>query len=622
MNVLYATFLFNYDPEYVKNLLHNRELKANLMKLLRTITGFLIFFIACLAPLRAQEAPPFPITLEVGKKKDAEVLLGLKLDIHAPWRVYAPAPEGEVGFGFPPEITSESSDIPQLIPQWPVPIKEKMETGDVAYIYTSPMTVPISLTLKDLKSPQNLKVNVSFLACSDLCVPVEAKLSVKIPAGDVRESPQIEAAKEDVDSEYEGVPLGMLILGALLGGLILNFMPCVLPILSIKLLGLVKHAKHDDIVRAKKGFLISSLGILTSFLILGIVAVTLKASGEAVGWGIHFQNLYFLTFIFAILFLFAASLWGVFDFQLPETINNFIISEKSKGYTKDFLMGMFATLLATPCSAPFVGSAVGFALAHDATDIFGVFLTLGIGFSAPYWIAGLLPERFLWLPKPGPWMLVLERVLALALSLSLIWIGFLLTSHIPLWGIFGIILLLIIISLVIRFHEQGKLWTFKATVWVTSFLLMLILISPRLFMVEESQDLAKKYATAKPALDFWQPFDPEVIPQLVAQGKIIFVDITADWCVTCKANKQFVLNNPKITNMLASSNVVAMQGDWTKQDTKITDFLQTYARYGIPFNAIFGPHYSEGVILPELLSEDQVIQAFEKAGFEKSIIHN
>jgi len=592
------------------------------MKLLRIITSFLIFATFSFSQLCAQEAPPFPIHLELGKKEGANVVLSLNLDIQKPWRVYAAAPTGEVGFGFPPELTAENSIADKLIPEWPVPIRENMETGDVAYIYTSPITVPILLNLKDSKVQQTLNLKVSFLACSDLCVPVESVLSVEIPVGDVQETQQIEAAQDKIISEYEGVPLAMLILGALLGGLILNFMPCVLPILSIKLLGLVKHAKHDDIVRAKKGFLISSLGILTSFLILGIVAIVLKASGEAVGWGIHFQNPYFLNFMFVVLFLFAASLWGIFDFQLPETINNFILSEKSKGYTKDFLMGMFATLLATPCSAPFVGSAVGFALAHEGTDILWVFLTLGIGFSAPYWIAGLLPERFLWLPKPGPWMLVLERVLAFALSISLLWIGFLLQSHIPLWGLFGILFLLIMISLIIRFHEQGKLWTFKTTVWITGLVLVSIILSPRLFMTEENHDLARKYASAKSTLDFWQPFDPDTIPQLVAQGKIVFVDITADWCVTCKANKQFVLNNPKITSMLASPNVVAMQGDWTKQDGKITDFLQSYARYGIPFNAIFGVGSPNGIVLPELLSENDVIQAFEKAGFQKSQIHN
>ena len=592
------------------------------MKLLRVILVFLTFGMLWIAPLQAQKALPFPISLTMGKKTGDDALLGLRLDIQAPWRVYAPAPEGETGFGFPPEITLQNSDSATVTSTWPAPLLEEMETGDKAYIYTDPLTVPLTLKFKDAKSVQDLEFKVSFLACSDLCVPVETTLHVQVPNHDVAENAQLAKVQKEIAFSYEGVPLGMLILGALLGGLILNFMPCVLPILSIKLLSLVKHAKHDDIVRAKKGFLISSLGILASFLMLGIAAAILKASGEAVGWGIHFQNPYFLNFMFVVLFLFAASLWGIFDFQLPATLNHWILSEKSKGYTKDFLMGMFATLLATPCSAPFVGSAVGFALAHEAREIIWVFLTLGVGFSAPYWIAGLLPERFLWLPKPGPWMIVLERVLAFALSLSLIWIGFLVSSHIPLWGVGVIVMVLSLISLLIRLHEQGKLWTFRTTLFVNAVVLSGVVIAPGIFGREDGEDFAKKFASASSSLEIWQPFDPAAIPHLVAEGKIVFVDITADWCVTCKANKQFILNDPQITSLLTDTTLVAMQGDWTRQDEKITTFLQQYARYGIPFNAVFGPLKPEGIILPELLSQDEVLRALKEAGFHRNSIGN
>ncbi|MEB3701927.1 Thioredoxin family protein [Candidatus Bealeia paramacronuclearis] len=592
------------------------------MTVLRLLSALLIC-IASFSTLLAGETPPFPITLELGQKQEDRALLGLSLDIKAPWQVYAPSPEGEVGFGFPPELTwDKSQNISALTPEWPVPLREKMETGDTAFIYRQPTTVPLTVKLQNAKQGGDIRLKVTLLACSDLCVPVETTLQVTLPPGDVLGDEGVLKTQKEVELEYEGLPIGMLILGALFGGFILNFMPCVLPILSIKLLSLVKHAKKEDMTRAKKGFLISTLGILTSFLLLGGVAVILKASGEAVGWGIHFQNPYFLSFMFAILFLFAASLWGVFDFQLPETVNHLILSENSQGYTKEFLMGMFATLLATPCSAPFVGSAVGFALAHDTKEILFVFLTLGIGFSAPYWITGLLPKRFFWLPRPGAWMLILERILALGLTLSVIWIGFLLLPHVPLWALGLMGGALIILSLIIRFHEQGKLWTFRTTIVTGLFLLLGIVTFPATFRAEKDANYAKKLENATSVLEIWQPFDPEVIPQLVSQGKTVFVDITADWCMTCKANKQFVLNAPKMKDILASPDVVAMQGDWTKQDDEIAEFLQTYARYGIPFNAVFGPLKPEGKVLPELLSESILEEAFATVGFKSNNIHN
>lgn len=356
---------------------------------------------------------------------------------------------------------------------------------------------------------------------------------------------------------------------------------------------------------AKTGFFITGLGILTSFLLLALLTVVLKESGEAFGWGIHFQNPHFLLFVFLVLIAFSASLWGVFEIDLPSGMGTWLISHEGKGKVKDFLSGVFATLLATPCSAPFVGTALSFALARNTSDIFLVFFFLGLGFASPYFLVAGLPHRFIRLPKPGVWMLWVQKMLGGILALTALWIGWILSFHLPLWAL-GLSIILTLIALSLFWVKHHKKPLLKAWAFATPLFLMAWAFS----WVVPGESPLKTVDT----LEIWQPFKAEDISTLVKQGKTVFVDATAEWCVTCAVNKRLVLSDPQVAVLLTKPDVVAMRADWTKQDPHITRFLQAHGRYGIPFNIVFGPHQPEGIPLPEILTVSAVTDAFEKAG--------
>lgn len=573
---------------------------------IRVWSGLLCLFVLT-ASLQAADKAPVELKLVSGGLQGNHILAGLLLTIPQSWHVYAPSPQGEEAAGFEPTITWEnSSNLQNAKILWPTPHKTELQ-GQVSYVYEQQILIPIELTPHHIKEPIPLTLKVSFLACSALCVPIEETLSITLNP-DGKGDPIFKTVHEQ-EEEDEGFSLLSLLIIALLGGLILNFMPCVLPVLSLKVISLIKQSKKSHLIHAKHGFFITGLGILASFLLLALLTVILKESGEAFGWGIHFQNPHFLLFVFLVLIAFSASLWGVFEIDLPSGLGSWLISHEGKGRVKDFLSGVFATLLATPCSAPFVGTALGFALARDIKEIFLVFLFLGLGFASPYFLVASLPQRFILLPKPGAWMVWVQAVLGASLALTALWIGWILSFHLPLWVLFlSTLLALIALSLFwIKHHKKPSLkaWAFAGP---------LFLVAWGLSWVLPHEHTHEKLTQTSPVLDFWKPFEPDAIPDLVKQGKIVFVDATAEWCVTCAVNKTLVLNDPSITHLLARSDVIVMRADWTKQDPQITHFLQAHGRYGIPFNIVFGPQNPQGIALPEILTKGAVQEAFKNVG--------
>src|SRR5262245_7291357 len=320
-----------------------------------------------------------------------------------------------------------------------------------------------------------------------------------------------------------------IILIALLGGFILNFMPCVLPVLSLKLLGVVGHAGERAATR--RGFLASSAGIVAAFLILAGALITLKQAGGAIGWGIQFQHPWFLLAMMLVLLLFAANLWGWFEIPLPGWIGRVGAADQGPGLAGQFFTGMFAALLATPCSAPFVGTAVTFALSRGAGEILAIFVALGVGLALPYLLVAAVPGIARLLPRPGVWMIWLRRILGLLLAGTAVWLMTILAAQVGIIGlalaIAGALLLLLALGFAARLSPQARLLAVAAGIVVA--------------MVPAVLPSAAKGPVAGD--DFaWHPFDPAAIPGLVKQGKVVLVDVTADWCVTCIVNKQLVLD--------------------------------------------------------------------------------
>ena len=396
---------------------------------------------------------------------------------------------------------------------------------------------------------------------------------------------------------------------AFLGGLILNLMPCVLPVLSIKLAGaLSMRAGSDggDPARIRRGFLWSAAGVMSFALGLAAVLIGLRASGVAVGWGMQFQNPFFLTFVVAVLGLFALSMLDVVHLDLPASWNRRMAlaggpGVEGKGHAGDFLAGAFAALLATPCSAPFLGTAVAFALASGAAETAAVFAALGLGLALPYLVVAARPSLVRRLPRPGPWMAWLRRVLALALAVTAAWLLTVLAANVG-WpaalavaGLIGLAMALLVAPL----DRRLRMGTAAAAV-------MAAFVAPAVLASSPAPP-----ASAAAADHVWVEFDRSSIPERVARGETVFVDVTADWCLTCKVNKRLVLSAPPVRERLSA--ITAMRADWTRPDGAILDYLRSKGRYGIPFNAVYGPGAPEGIMLSELLTSEAVLAAIDRA---------
>lgn len=396
-----------------------------------------------------------------------------------------------------------------------------------------------------------------------------------------------------------GIDPGLLwtALIAVLGGLILNIMPCVLPVLSIKLVGAVKKAEKGR-ARVRSGFLVSAAGIVSFFWVLAAATYALQSMGHAVGWGLQFQSPVFLATMIAILVIFAANMAGLFELSLPSALQTRLSVAGGTGHLGDFATGAFAAVLATPCSAPFLGTAVAYAMSGGALDIAVIFTALGLGLALPYLLIALFPGAVSILPRPGRWMLGLKLIMGALLALTALWLFFVL------WGVAG--------------------WPLTAIVGALMALIVGLLAMPRLparaVLVPALAALAIALpAMSNPAPDTpvraarWVDFAESSISGHVAEGKIVFVDVTADWCLTCKANKALVLDRDPVSSLLAADGIVAMQADWTRPDPSISAYLEKFNRFGIPFNAVYGPAAPTGIPLPELLSTDAILTAINDA---------
>jgi suppressor for copper-sensitivity B len=382
---------------------------------------------------------------------------------------------------------------------------------------------------------------------------------------------------------------------ALAGGFILNFMPCVLPVLALKLFGVMGHAaRRRGAIRV--GFLASAAGIMVSFLALAALAIGFRAAGIAVGWGLQFQQPVFLVAMATVLALFAADLWGVYTIPLPAFLTEM---GEGRAHLGSFFSGVLVTLLATPCTAPLVGTALGFALLSPPVEALAVFAAMGVGLALPYLAVAAVPAVARWLPRPGAWMVVLRQVLGVALGATAVWLLWVLAaeSDLAIAAACGALLAAAVAVLVWVSHTTLRRLTVVALVAAA-------LVAP---------SLAPPPLPAAVVRGLWRPFDESRIATLVAHGRTVFVDVTADWCLTCKVNASLALSPTAVRRQLAAPDVVAMRADWTRPNAAIARYLREFGRYGIPFNVVYGPRAPQGVVLPEILTPDIVLRGLARA---------
>lgn len=399
------------------------------------------------------------------------------------------------------------------------------------------------------------------------------------------------------------ISLWQVVLFAVVGGLILNLMPCVLPVLAMKL-GSVLMVPQGEQKTIRRQFLLSSSGILVSFWLLALLMTLLRVGQQAVGWGIQFQNPWFIGFMVLVTALFTANLFGLFEINLGSKANTRLATAGGHGNSGHFWQGVFATLLATPCSAPFLGTAVAFALAAPMSELWLIFTALGVGMSLPWLLIAAFPTIAKLLPKPGTWMLKLRAVLGLMMLVSSLWLISLLIPHFGATYSTSIAIAFLVLLVVFIAIKKG----IKAAIFP---LVLFALFAGAFVWMTQGQQTGSR-SLVKDTVN-WQPLTEQAITDALAQNKRVFIDVTAEWCVTCKANKYNVLLRDDIQQLLGEPDVVVLRGDWTKPSPEITAFLQKRGQVAVPFNQIYGPNLAGGEVLSTLLDRESLISVMDQA---------
>jgi len=410
--------------------------------------------------------------------------------------------------------------------------------------------------------------------------------------------------------------LGMLLRTtglAFLGGLLLNLMPCVFPVLFLKGLALV-HTGHRELHKLRAHGLVYAAGILVSFWALVGVLLGLRAAGATLGWGFQFQSPVFLALMAGLLFFLGLSLAGQFEIGLTLTSAGGFLAQK-QGYTGSFFTGVLAVVVATPCTAPFMGAAIGYALAQSALVTFAVFTALALGLAAPYVALTLQPAWTRILPKPGAWMEVLRQAVAVPIFATVIWLAWVLAAA---YGA-GVLaaLLASFLLLAIAGWFLGR-WPARRWATVVAALILLGVIALAVFgqrLVGESNGKAIQPGNTilnSAAANGWEPWSADAVSRYQSEGRPVFVDFTASWCLSCQVNERVALNRPEVQQAFRSANVALLRADWTRHDEAITQALAALGRSGVPAYALYAPEESSPRLLPEVLTQNIVMDALTK----------
>lgn len=562
--------------------------------------------------------------------------LAAVLRIDDGWHVNAHQPTYD--WLIPTELTVETPagwPVPSV--RYPEPVHRTFAFSEEAPLAvwegTAVVLAPLAIPIHATAGTHPISVQMLYQACDDrsCAQPVTVTEQVELTIGE--DGQPLAAALFDGGARLEGVsehgpsgeaaveaaggPAGggggrlltILLLG-MLGGLILNAMPCVLPVLSLKVLGLVQSAGQGR-AAVTVGALATTGGILASFLALALAAIGARAAGAAVGWGVQFQQPGFVAFLAVVVVLFCLNLWGLFEIPLPGRLANALGGGPREGVAGHFAAGLFATLMATPCSAPFLGPAMGFALAQPAAVVLATFAAVGLGMSLPYLALAIAPGTARLLPRPGPWMDAVRKVMGFLLAAAAVWLFYVLSAQVGPARLALVQLALLALALFVWMRGQGartaagrRLAGLGIAGAAVATLVVAVLPGAAL-------PAAAAGGSQVVALIPWVEFDRERAEAL-GEEQLVFVDVTADWCFTCKTNERLVLETEEVAALFEEHGVVPMKADWTNRDDEIAAFLESHGRYSIPFYLLYRPG-EEPHLFSELLTKGAVAEAVRTA---------
>jgi thiol:disulfide interchange protein DsbD len=398
---------------------------------------------------------------------------------------------------------------------------------------------------------------------------------------------------------------------ALVGGLILNLMPCVFPVLGIKILGFVNQAGQDKKKVILHG-LVFALGVLLSFWSLAAVLAVLRAGGDQLGWGFQLQSPLFVYGLAAVMLIFAMNMSGVFEFGLSATGVGSDLQSKS-GFAGSFFTGVLATVVATPCSAPFLAPALGAALTLSTIESFAVFTAIAVGLAGPYLLLSIFPAAVKILPRPGAWMETFKQFMAFPLYATVAYLAWVLagqtTENGSLMALFGLVLIALGVWFYGRYNQPGTKPGKVRFGTVTGALVLALGVWTGWPENTEAKTAAAQAAGAPEVV--WEKWSPAAVEKLRAEGRMIYVDFTARWCATCQTNKKIVFASDEVLRQFAAKKIVTLRADWTNKDPAITAELAKYQRSAVPFNVLWQPGKPEPLLLPELLTPGIVLDAIK-----------
>ena len=534
------------------------------------------------------------------------------------------------------EVKAEGIEFGDVV--WPAPIKEYNEALELE-ILTFRGEFKIEIPVKSVGEKYDslgTEATFHYQACDNsICLaPASKTISLSGNAASAKSSNVNSSAKKN-DSENEvaantsdnensetsdagataSAGIIALLFFAFLGGIILNLMPCVLPVLSLKLFSLIKQAGES------RGRLLAlggatTAGILASFWALAAVVAAVKAGGGSAGWGMQFQSAGFIAFMVVILTAFAMSFFGVFEVWLPWGATTKMDEAGHKaGFAGAFFTGALLVLLSTPCSAPFLGTAMGFAFAQTTPVLFLFFTAAGVGLALPYMLVSAFPKILKVFPKPGPWMVKLQKVMGVLLLATVAWLLWIVNEQAGLSGVWLMVAMATgssgFSTAIGKYAPPGT--SFKREIFAIGGSIAILVAAWIVSIGPQYERAASEKFNARMqeqmTADGWYRYSPALIEEFAKANRTVFIDATADWCLTCKTNEAAVLNRDEFRRAMDSLNVALVKADWTRETPEVNALLKSMHKSGVPAYAIYpAGDASKQIVLPELLTTAAIVE--------------
>jgi thiol:disulfide interchange protein len=524
-----------------------------------------------------------------------------------------------------------SNNLPSPLPAGDKAIFQSIPTGfrlqvDTGHRETKAAFFPADEDILDNPAPQRVMPTVQGMVlelkkdASLSSSPAQLKGVLELAGGrnyEIAATPGTVAAPPaaPVGSASSGAKIAQIAGLAFLGGLLLNLMPCVFPVLFLKGLALLQSGSEER-HRLRAHGLVYTVGILVSFWILVGALLGLRSAGATLGWGFQFQSPVFLFLLDGLFFFLGLALAGQFEIGLSLTSAGGTLAAR-QGYAGSFFTGVLAVIVATPCTAPFMGAAIGYALAQSAAVSFTIFTTLALGLAAPYVALTLQPAWTRVLPKPGAWMEVLKQAASLFMFGTVIWLTWVVAQAYGAALVAAVLSSFLLLAIAGWFLGRwpGKRWAKSAAAVFVLAVAAAGFLAPNYLVIQLPGNLSPEDARilqipGKNAA--WQPWSADAVQSALTAGQPVFVDFTASWCLSCQVNERIALDQPKVMQAFGEHNVVLLKADWTRQDPAITKALTALGRSGVPVYALYAPGQAAPTLLPQVLTPGIVTEALAK----------